>query len=348
MIVPGAFTSPSPFFRRIGVLFVVVLAVASCGLRSSGDDARRAANRGGADATGESGRALRIAEQHGLAYAPLAVLQITQGLESAVDGPVEWVRMNNAAGIREAMLAGRLDVGFMGVPPYLIGKDRGMEWQVFVGLSEAPLGLVSLHPDVVTLSDLVRRADAGRVALPQPGSIQHILLAMALERAGFAPDALDSRLISMAHPDGMAALLARGDVVAHFTSPPFLGRELQEPGARLLVDGTEAFGEPFTFIVGVTTAMGERSPVPVTVVRDAVADAVTRVSRLQAQLADDAPLPSQAVALLEDLAEFYGLDPDDLSAQLVGSGIRYSTEVRGVERFHRTMTRQGYLRDEAP
>lgn len=307
-------------------------------------------DRGGTGAASEPGAVLRIAEQHGLAYAPLAVLQITGGLESALDGPVEWVRMNNAAGIREAMLAGRLDVGFMGVPPYLIGKDRGMEWQVFVGLSEAPLGLVSLHREVVTLSDLVGRAGAGRIALPQPGSIQHILLAMALERRGFPPDALDSRLISMAHPDGMAALLARGDVVAHFTSPPFLGRELEEPGARLLVDGTEAFGRPFTFIVGVSTGIGGQSTVPLSVVRGAVDDAVVRVSELQVQLSGNpnSPAPPESVALLEDLARFYGLDADDLAEQLISSGIRYSTEIHGVERFQRTMTRQGYLHNEAP
>lgn len=290
---------------------------------------------------------LRIAEQHGLAYAPLAVLQIEGSLEERLQRPVEWVRLGNATAIREAMLAGRLDVGFMGIPPYLIGQDRGMEWEAFTGLSRAPLGLVALDPTITSLSDLIAAGPRARLALPQPGSIQHILLAMALEADGLDPGALDSRLVSLGHPDGMAALLAGSEVRAHFTAPPFLTRELAEPGARLIVDGTEAFGQPFTFIIGVTRGGGE---IPVAEVRDALAAAIERLARLR-----ELPYPPDPASpedggsderLLTALAAHYDLPEAELHRQLREEGIHFDTAIEGIPRFEVAMRRFGYLTGE--
>jgi NitT/TauT family transport system substrate-binding protein len=290
---------------------------------------------------------LRIAEQHGLAYAPLAVLQIEGILEDRTGRPVEWVRLGNATAIRDAMLAGRLDVGFMGIPPYLIGRDRGMEWEVFTGLSRAPLGLVTLDPSITSLRDLVTAGPRARIALPQPGSIQHILLAMALEGEGFEATSLDARLVSLGHPDGMTALFAGSEIRAHFTAPPFLTRELAEPGARLLVDGTRAFGESFTFIIGVSRDDHE---VPVAAVRAAIEDAITRLDHLR-----ELPYPPESpgsesaedgVLLLSALAAHYGLPEEELHRQLRDEGIHFDTAIAGVPRFEESMRRFGYLTGE--
>ncbi len=54
----------------------------------------------------------------------------------------------------------------------------------------------------------------------------------------------------MPHPDGMNALFTKNDVTAHFTSPPFIMKELQQPGFRLILSGNEAMGGDFTFIGG--------------------------------------------------------------------------------------------------
>jgi len=44
-----------------------------------------------------------------------------------------------------------------------------------------------------------------KIALPSPGSVQHILLAMAAEKELGSASALDQNLVAMAHPDGAAA-----------------------------------------------------------------------------------------------------------------------------------------------
>lgn len=226
---------------------------------------------------------VRIADQYGLAYAPLGLMRARGDLERPIQavrrpesgaaagttiaagaGPadgevrVEWITTGNAAAIREGMLAGRIDVGFMGIPPYLIGVDRGMQWRVFTGLSRVPMALVSNRSGVHTLRELYAMPTA-RIAVPQPGSIQHILIAMAAERDLGAAAAFDERLVTMAHPDAAAALLAgasapRAEVAAYMAPPPFLQTVLADARVTPILDAESAFGGPFTFIIGVASA----------------------------------------------------------------------------------------------
>ncbi len=315
---------------------------------------------------------LRIAEQHGLAYIPAALLQAPSELLGEVGGDsisgfrnvvkLEWIRVNNATAIREAMVAGRLDVGFMGIPPYLIGRDRGFAWRAFTGLSRSPLGLVTLNPELRHMDDLLRTLDTGepvRIALPQPGSIQHILLAMALERQRREPTLFDNRLVSMGHPDGMNALLSGArDIDAHFTAPPFLFRELAHSDATLLVSGDDAFGGPFTFIVGVVApTISENGPV-IPALMTALEAAMNIVTDLQKELrlhaAETDPsdpttplvekISPESRAVLEYLAGFYRTDPVELAADLTADGLVYQTDVLGMDRFLRTMQTYGYIR----
>jgi NitT/TauT family transport system substrate-binding protein len=306
---------------------------------------------------------LRMAEQHGLAYIPTALLQAPEELLREVDADavlefrkgvkVEWIRVNNATAIREAMVAGRLDVGFMGIPPYLIGRDRGFAWRAVTGLSRSPLGLVTLDPDLRHMDDLLRALDDGdpvRIALPQPGSIQHILLAMSLERRYGEATLLDNGLVSMGHPDGMSALLSgAGDIDAHFTAPPFLFRELDHPDATLLISGDEAFGGPFTFIVGVVAPMVSEEDPAVGALMAALESAMAIVADLQDELrghtSETGATDSEASrAVLEYLAEFYRTDPAQLAADLRVDDLVYETEILGLERFVQAMQRYGYIR----
>ncbi len=91
----------------------------------------------------EEAKTIRIAEQYGLAYAPLQVMKEGAYLEEILgdEYTVEWVKLANTAAIREAMLGDGLDVGFMGIPPFLIGVENGMEWKIMTGLSKSPWDL---------------------------------------------------------------------------------------------------------------------------------------------------------------------------------------------------------------
>ncbi|MFW5695856.1 MAG: ABC transporter substrate-binding protein [Alkalispirochaeta sp.] len=290
------------------------------------------------------GSQLRIAEQHGLAYLPLGIMQVTGILDEELArvsaGEAEWIRTGNATMIREAMLSERLDIGFMGIPPFLIGVDRDTGWQLITGLSEAPLGLVTTRRNYESLSDI---SPQDRIALPQPGSIQHILLAMAAERAFDEPQRFDDQLVSMGHPEGLTALLAGRDVTAQFTSPPYLFQALDHQDATLLLDGKEAFGGRFTFIVGVT-APGWAQKTENSEAREAFLRALDRgidaARSLQETVRHD---PEASPELLRELSSFYDITEARLREQLAYPGMVYTREIVGVERFVERMDRYGYI-----
>lgn len=274
---------------------------------------------------------LRIAEQYGLAYAPLNLMKQYGLLEEELpDYEITWTRLTNAASIREAIVARRLDVGFMGIPPFLIGVDREMDWQVFSALSQVPLGLVTLRDEYEDLSDLAE--GQGRIAVPQPGSIQHILLSMAAERRFGEAGLFDDQLVTLSHPDAAQALVQESGVDAHFATPPYLIDLTQVHGGRVLLGGAEAFGGEFTFAVGVAPAGFLReNPDFLDAFRSALADSLDLLSEEEA---------------IEVLGDRYDITPEEVKRQLEQEGMRFAEPLRGVETFSRFMAGSGYLSED--
>ncbi len=279
---------------------------------------------------------LRIAEQYGLAYAPLTIARelgfIDEAIwEAGLSVEVDWLRLGNTASIREAAAAGRVDAAFMGIPPFLISRNGGMSWRIASGLNRSPLGLVSWREELESLADLER---SDRIALPQPGSIQHILLAMAAEKITGSADTFDRQLVTMNHPDGMQALLARREISAHFTSPPYLFLELEEPDMRELISGEECFGGDYTFIVSVTTEelFLERPKV----YRAFMAGLAKGIDYVRNN-------PDESARLL---APVYGMEAGQVEEMLTAPGMIYEEKVLGVDTFTAFMKRAGYLPED--
>ena len=120
---------------------------------------------------------IKIAGQFGLVYAPLTIAEKLHIFEKNGLKPV-WKEYGSGAAVREALISGEADVGFMGIPPFLIGWEKGCPWKVAMGFVVVPVGLVTNNPKIKSLKDF--KPD-DKIAVPSPGSVQHILLAMAAE-----------------------------------------------------------------------------------------------------------------------------------------------------------------------
>lgn len=279
--------------------------------------------------TQDDAKTIKIARQFGLAYAPLTIMEEKNliGLENE-NIQVEWVQLGNTAAIREAILTDELDVGFMGIPPYLIGLENGMDWQVFTGLSRAPLGLMTSQSRIEDLKDI--KID-DRIALPQPGSIQHILLAMAAQREIGTSDAFDNQLVSLKHPDGVQMLTSGADINLHFTSPPYIFEE-EKRGMTQVLSGEEAFGGPFTFIVGT--------------IREQMAQDIDSVLAINNAL-------EKAIKFMEEnpdetlniLSKAYGIEKEVLMSYIYEEGMVYETEIKGMDTFIDFMIDADYIHE---
>jgi NitT/TauT family transport system substrate-binding protein len=188
---------------------------------------------------------IRIAKQPGLGYLGLIVMREKKLLEKyAPDVKVEWAELTSGAAIRDAMIANQLDVGSGGVAPFIQGFDRGVKWKIAGALNDMPLYLNTNKETIKSLKDFT---DADKIALPAPGSIQHITLQMAAEKELGDPKKLDNIIVAMAHPDAQAALLSKREITGHFTSPPFQYDELKDSSIQRIVNSYDVLGGPHTF-----------------------------------------------------------------------------------------------------
>ena len=276
----------------------------------------------------ESKKEIRIAEQYGIAYAPVQIMRHKAFLEEEIPGvKVSWEQMINTAAIREAMVADKLDVGFMAIPPFYIGWDKGMDWKIFTGLSTVPVGLVA-SKDINSLKDIT---NDHRIALPQPGSIQHILLSMASDREFNDPNKMDNLLVTLSHPDGMNALLAGNEINVHFTSTPYLETELKNNDYHQILSGEEAFGGDYSFIVGVTTKK----------FHDGRSDLYKGLNRAMAKSIDFInENPHEAADIL---TEYFDLPREEILEYITSESTNYSSKVKGTRKFSDFMHKTEYI-----
>ncbi len=276
---------------------------------------------------------LTIAEQYGIAYAPVQVMKEESLLEAALPGvTVEWVQLGGPTAIREGMLAGKIDVGFVGIGPMLIGVDTGMAWKTFTALSFNEVSFITNRDDIHSLADI---GPDDRIAVISPGCTQHVLLCMAAEQQFQDPDRFDRQLVSLSHPDAMSAMLAGGEIVLHITTPPYADLELQN-GMHKILTGQDVMGGPFTFICGVanTKLYDDNREI-----YDALqASMTTAMDMINADL----------YAAAERLASVYGVDADMLYTMMQYNGSIYQQALTGIGKFAAGMVDMGLLSEVPP
>ncbi|MCR4403115.1 MAG: ABC transporter substrate-binding protein [Firmicutes bacterium] len=272
---------------------------------------------------------IRIAGQFGLVYAPLMIAQKNKIFEKYGLKPI-WREYGSGAAVREALVSGEVDVGFMGIPPFLIGWDKGCPWKAAIGFCVVPVGLVTNNPSIKSLKDF-RPTD--KIAVPSPGSVQHILLAMQAEKELGSATAFEKNIVAMPHPDAAAALLSKKGIVAHFTTPPYMFEELNQPGMHLVVDDVACFGLPFSFNVGVaTTRFHDGNPVAYACFVMAISEAMAWINVNK----------KEAAALL---APEFGLTPEKTYLYLTWPGMDYTTAPYGLMGFADFMREAGYIKN---
>lgn len=273
---------------------------------------------------------LKLAIQFGASYAPAVVAMDLGLIEKRLPGiRVEQIQLGGGGIITQAMLAGQVDVGFMGPGPFVVGWAKGVPWKVAVALEDMPNGLNTNRPDVRSLKD-IRPTD--RIALPGINSFQHVLLAMAAEKELGDPRAFDSNLVPMAHPDGEQALYAKSEITFHFTAPPYLQRERKQPGIRRVLDSYEILGGPHTFIVvAVTADFFEKRREVYDAFVAAIAEGVEIVRRE----------PLRAAEVMQKRGLKGSLE--EIAASLQDPDVRWTIEPHGLMKLATFMKRAGFV-----
>lgn len=276
-----------------------------------------------------------IAYQYGLAYAPLIIAQeqglIEQKYKEATGKTVEvtWNQMSSGADINTAFVSGSINVGFMGIAPAITGVSNDVGYKIFTGLSGQEHGLMTSDEEISALGDLV--GSDKQIALVNIGSIQHIMLAMALDNAGYDAHALDSNIVAMKHPDGMNALES-GNIPCHLTTNPYLYMERDDDSLHEIEAVSEVWNAERSFIVGIASKdLYENNPQLYNAVCSAFEEAIDYINNS----------PEEAAAITY---EYDGNSAEDELRYLnVGN---YSAETKGIFELAQFMYEAGFIDNE--
>ncbi len=260
-------------------------------------------------------KTINIAQQYGISYLPLLVMQEHHLLQKEAkdaglgDVKVNWAKFAGGNVMNDAILSGDLHFASGGVGPFvtLWARTQGnMNVKSVTAMNAMPLMLNTRNPDVKTLKDFT---DKDRIALPAVKvSIQAITLQMAAEQVfgKGQQNKLDSLTVTQSHPDGMAALLSgASEINSHFTSPPYQYIELQDPRIHMVLNSYDVTGGPHTFnLVWTTQKFAENNPKTYKAFVKAFDSAVDYINNNQeaaAQLYVDATKQKEPVSFYLDI-----------------------------------------------
>jgi NitT/TauT family transport system substrate-binding protein len=280
----------------------------------------------------QEAKQLRIVKQPGLGYLQLIVMREQKLLEKRLPGvEVEWRQLTSGPVIRDAMIAGQMDVGSGGVGPFVQAIDKGLDWKTLGALNEMPLYLNCARADIRSLKD-VRPAD--RIAMPALGSIQHVVLQMEAEKELGDPKKLNQQIVAMAHPDATAAILSKREITCHLSSPPFQYEQLRDPGIHKVFDSYQAAGGPHTFnVVWASEKWARANPRLVRAFVDSLREATELVNANPAEAARLYVASEKAKSTAEQILDIMKQD-----------GIKYTMTPAGLVKFAAFMQKIGMIK----
>jgi NitT/TauT family transport system substrate-binding protein len=280
----------------------------------------------------QEAKLLRIVKQPGLGYLQLIVMREQKLLEKRLPGvELEWRQLTSGPVIRDAMVAGQLDIGSGGTGPFIQAIDKGIDWKTPGALNEMPLFLNCARPEIRSLKDL---KPADRIAMPAIGSIQHVVLQMQAEKELASAKALNQQIVAMAHPDATAAILSKREITCHLTSPPFQYEQLRDPGIHKVFDSYQVVGGPHTF--NLTWASERWAKANPTLVR-----AFVEALREATDFVNEKPAEAARIYVASEKAKS---TPEEILSIMKQEGIRYTMTPSGLLKFAAFMQKIGMIK----
>lgn len=284
---------------------------------------------------------VRIAKGFGIGYLPLIVMEDEKLFEKhakevGLDSTAKWLVLDGGTTQAQLLIGGNLEVSSGGLGPLVTiwARTKGnLDVRGIGSLNSMPLYLNTTRPDVKTIKDFTEK---DRIALPViRSSIQAVVLQMQAEKVFGQYDAMDKLTVSMAHPDGLAALLSGGtEVTAHLTAPPFSFQELKDPRVHRVFSSYDVVGGPHTFnLIWTTKKFRDENPKTYKAFVAALSEAMERIN------ADKKKYAQVYVRFTKSK-----LDPAFIEEMMNSPDIKYTLTPEGTMHFARFLNKVGKIK----
>ena len=282
----------------------------------------------------------------GVGFLPLIVMEEKKlvELEAQKMGlklAAEYIRLGGPAVVNDMLLSGAAHFAPAGPPAFITIWDRtraNMRVKGVAAMTSIPMYLNTKAPHLKSLKDLTPNDKIAVTAVKV--SIPSIIMQMqAIKESGKEQYAkYDPYTVSLQHPDGVIALLSgRGEITAHFTSPPFHQRERRDPAVRTITTSNEIMGGPSTFtMLYAPSKFYDDNPKTYAAVLKALQAAIAFINADKKAAAD--------VFLASE--EGKGWKLDDIMEILNDPDIRFTTSPESVMKYATFMAEVGSIKQK--
>jgi NitT/TauT family transport system substrate-binding protein len=279
------------------------------------------------------GSKVTLAYQPGLTYYSFVLMKQQKMLEKQFPNTtIEWKILSGPSPIRDGMIANQIQIGTVGVPTFLVGRDNGVKWKLLSGLIHQEYWLVVNDPAIKSLKDFKPNY---KIGVTEPNGIQAVTLRMAARQQLGDPNALDKNLQSLSQPLGLQAFESK-QIAAHFTAAPFQWQEVEEFGGQVIVKSSDLFGGLHT---GVGVVMMEAFYNQYPAFSQALYTAIQDASRMMSEKPDEA-----AKILAADSGGKTA--PEKVQKWLTNPNVQFNTQPKGYLTYARFLKDTGVIRNQ--
>jgi len=239
---------------------------------------------------------------------------------------VEWTNIVSSSDVRDAIAAGRIDIGNAAAPAFITAFENNLPIRLISAAARTPTKLFSNNPAINSFEDLT---SSSRVAISTRGNLQHLAFLIKSEELFGNAVIIDSTLVSISAPNALASIRTGTDLdAALFIFPEIIAANEIE-GVRVIADLTSIvidYNISSYFLANERFA--ENNPAIMEAFMIAAAEAVYFMTNN----------PVEAARIL---AEFYGIEARHVEEALIVAPPRL--EVYGYDRIANVMYEAGLL-----
>lgn len=273
-------------------------------------------------------RKLVMATQIGLSHSGTILMNELGILKKNLpdDVKVELVEITGGgAAVREAITTNNVNIGGMGIPPFLIGIDKGMELKLLNGFAVNKYMLVANKDNIQSIEDI---DDSDKIAILQYGSINHIMLSMMSKKVFNDANKFENNMVIMPESDSVAAMESGAEVSLYLGSQPTVQKAINLENTHVIADVEDYIGKITTVVAVTNDKYSKENP--------DICEAYVKSLEETFQY-----MKENKEECIEILAEKFNMSAEELKD--IYNKVLFSTNIYGFDEIGEFMYENGYI-----
>jgi NitT/TauT family transport system substrate-binding protein len=169
-------------------------------------------------------------------YHTAIILMADEQLQKNLGVDVAWRLFGTGPSIVNAFEKGELDIAYVGLPPAIIGIDKGVEIKCVAGghIEGTVICAKTRYrgfPELQDLGEILAQFRGGKIGVPGKGSIHDVILSDCLNKYNLGKDV---EVVNFPWSDQLTEAIVRGEVSAAFGTPALAAAIQHYAGGRVL------------------------------------------------------------------------------------------------------------------